>query len=101
MALLPHPPRFPLDGYGDKAEHALAFAVLAALASMAWPRAPLWRVMLALSLLGALIEVFQAIPILHRDCDVRDWVADTIALVLVLAAVGVWRGLRDTARSDT
>ena len=33
-----------------------------------------------LSFLGALIEVLQAIPELHRDCDIRDWIADTAAI---------------------
>jgi hypothetical protein len=36
-----------------------------------------------LSFLGALVEVMQAMPLVHRDCDIRDWVADTVAIVVV------------------
>ncbi|WP_226017156.1 hypothetical protein [Novosphingobium sp. FKTRR1] len=101
MALSPHPPRFPLDRYGDKVEHMSAFFALAVLAAAAWPRAPLWQLLVALSLVGALIEVIQAIPALHRTCDVRDWVADMVALVLALGTMALWQNVRGTARMDT
>lgn len=97
MALLPHPPRFPLDRFGDKAEHAAAFAVLAVLAACAWPRLALWRVLAALSLVGALIELAQAIPALHRDCELNDWLADTLAVAAALAGVALWRAARGPA----
>jgi len=86
MAVLPHPPALPTDAWGDKFQHVMAFAVLAALASMGWPRAPWWKVLGLLSLLGAGIELVQAIPQLHRDADVRDWIADTLAVLAVMAA---------------
>lgn len=94
LALLPHPPRLPMDRYGDKAEHALAFAVLAILATLAWPRVSLLRVLIGLSFVGAAIEVFQMIPALHRDSDVRDWVADMVALLLALGLVRLIRSVR-------
>jgi len=94
LALMPHPPQFPISRYGDKAQHALAFAVLAILAVTAWPRLALVRVLIVLSVLGALIEVFQAIPALHRDCDIRDWVADMVALLLALGAIRLFRLIR-------
>ena len=34
---------------------------------------------------GALIEVAQSIPALHRDCDILDWAADTTAVMVALA----------------
>jgi VanZ family protein len=83
MALLPHPPELAADKFGDKFHHVLAFSVLSALATAAFPRTPPWRMIEHLSFLGAMIEVAQAIPALHRDCDIRDWVADTIAVVVV------------------
>ena len=45
--------------------------------------------------MGALIEVFQAIPALHRDCDWRDWLADTLAVagVLLVLRLVPWRKL--------
>ena len=75
----------------------LAFATLAMLATQAFPRAPLFRIGERLSFAGALIEVLQAIPALHRDCDIRDWIADTLAIAMVLAAVALWRSSRSTA----
>jgi len=42
---------------------------------------------------SALIEVVQAIPALHRDSDVLDWLADTAACGVVLLLVH-WRRSR-------
>ncbi len=94
MAVLPNPPRVPLDRYGDKAEHMIAFAVLAFLAVLAFPRMPRLRIAERLSFLGALIEVVQSIPALHRDCDIRDWIADTLAIVVVVAVTNLVRPMR-------
>lgn len=91
MALLPHPPHVPIDRFGDKFEHMLAFAVMALLAALAHPGTPPLRLGERLSFLGALIELFQSIPALHRDCDVRDWIADTISLAVVLTAFALVR----------
>ncbi len=87
MALLPKPPALPIDRFGDKFEHMLAFAVLALLARFSFRRASSWRLLEHLSFFGALIEVFQSIPRLHRDCDPRDWAADTIAAGLALLLI--------------
>jgi hypothetical protein len=43
-------------------------------------------------LFGAVIEVVQAIPMLHRDSDVMDWIADTAAVLVVLLLIRWWRG---------
>ena len=40
----------------------------------------------AVSASGALVELIQGLPFVHRDMDPKDWAADTIA---VLAVVGV------------
>ncbi len=94
MAVLPHPPHTPLDQFGDKVEHMTAFAVISALAAFAYPRFPLSRIGERLSFLGALIEVVQSIPALHRDCDIFDWVADTIAITVALLIAGLFRRRR-------
>lgn len=83
MACLPQPPHLPTDRLGDKFNHVLAFSVLSALAAVSWPQAPRWRTIERLSFFGALIEVAQSIPALHRDCDIRDWIADTLAVMVV------------------
>ena len=93
MALLPKPPALPIDRFGDKFEHMLAFATLALLARLSFRAERGWRLLEHLSFFGALIEVFQAIPALHRDCDFRDWIADTIAAGAVLLALHALRPL--------
>ena len=83
----PHagPPLLPWD----KAEHVLAFFTLSALALAAFPRVrPVWLAG-ALSLLGALIEIIQGTPLVNRDCDVWDWVADTVAVLAVMGVLAV------------
>lgn len=82
MALLPKPPSLPIDRFGDKFEHMLAFAALAGVANLGWRHVAAWRTALQLSAFGALIEVLQMTPALHRDADVRDWIADSIAIVV-------------------
>jgi hypothetical protein len=93
MAWLPNPPTMPL-GEDDKLWHVIVFVTLSVLASLAFPAARLWRIGERLSFLGALIEVVQSIPVLHRDCDIKDWVADTIAVAAALALVAGARRLR-------
>jgi VanZ family protein len=90
MAVLPHPPEVP--GHpSDKVQHIAAFATLALLGPWAYPRLPLLKLLVRLSLFGAAIEVIQAIPMLHRDSDVLDWVADTAAAGAVLVVVVLMR----------
>lgn len=93
MALVPHPPHIPGNPI-DKIQHMTAFATLALLAALAFPRRPLWQLGEHLSFVGALIEVLQAIPALHRDCDIMDWIADTAAIAIVLVIVALVRRRR-------
>jgi VanZ family protein len=93
MALLPKPPQLP-GAPGDKVQHVIAFATLAALAAAAYERVALWRIAAALAGFGALIEIAQAIPALHRDSSWLDWIADCVAIALVLAIVHLVRRAR-------
>ena len=97
MAWLPHPPPLPWNEE-DKFWHILAFIALSFLASGAFPAAPLARIGERLAFLGALVEVVQSIPALHRDCDIQDWIADTIAIAMSLILVAGFRRWR--ARGD-
>jgi VanZ family protein len=101
MAVLPHPPDLPGEP-PDKIQHMIAFATLAVLGTWGYARTSLGQMLAGLSLFGAVIEFVQAIPALHRDSDVKDWVADTLACGLVLLVVG-WRRARKRAepRSTT
>lgn len=92
MALLPHPPG--VAEVGDKYQHMLAFGTLTILYVLAFPATPLLRVAERLSFLGALVEVFQSIPALHRDADVMDWLADTFIIVVVLLVIRLVRTMQ-------
>jgi len=96
MAVLPHPPDIP-GNPSDKIQHMVAFVTLSLLGAWAFPRLSLIQLLLRLSLFGASIELVQAIPFLHRDSDPLDWIADTIACVAVLVAIG-WRRARPRYR---
>lgn len=100
MALIPQPPRLPIDQFGDKFAHILAFAVLALFARLGCRAARDRTILERMSFMGALIEVFQAIPALHRDCDWRDWLADTLAVagVLLVLRLVPWRRLTAAAQ---
>src|SRR5882672_733862 len=78
----------------DKAEHFIAFYALTGLGVAAFPRHRLWVIGALLSAFGALIEIVQGLPIVHRDRDLWDWVADTIAVVAALSPMLLvwWRG---------
>lgn len=68
----------------DKAEHFTAFYLLTVLAAAAFPRRPVLGIAIALSLLGAGIELVQALPFVARDSDFWDWFADTLAILAAL-----------------
>ena len=90
MAIVPHPPEVPGEP-NDKVQHIIAFATLSVLGSCAYPATALTQLLVRLSLFGALIEVVQAIPALHRDSDILDWLADTVAVAVVLLIIRWWR----------
>ncbi|WP_375382028.1 hypothetical protein [uncultured Sphingomonas sp.] len=98
MALVPHPPG--MAGLNDKVQHSLAFVVLSVLAAGGWPDARLPRIGERLSFVGALIEVLQSIPALHRDCDIMDWITDTAAIAVALGIVWLARGRGPLGRTS-
>jgi VanZ family protein len=92
MAIIPQPPELPGEP-SDKLQHVSAFLVLGALAFFAYPSTRRTSLGIGLSLFGALIEVVQAIPSLHRDSDPLDWIADTAAATVILIGLR-WVGQR-------
>ena len=88
----------PQETLWDKAEHAIAWFVLAAIGLAFWPRRPVRIVGFALAL-GAIVEVLQATMPFGRDGDWRDWVADSVGVAAALACWAVIRGLARTAFS--
>ena len=100
MALLPHPPQLPGEP-SDKLQHIAAFLTLGALGSLAYPRANPLHLGAGLSLFGAIIEILQLIPALHRDGDPLDWAADTAAVALIIVLLRrLIRGPSDPAPED-
>ncbi len=97
MALLPQPPQLP-GAPSDKMQHVIAFATLAGLGSAAYRAMSLMKLLVSLSAFGAVIEVLQAIPALHRDSDPLDWLADITVAALVLVAVKWWRRNLEASR---
>jgi len=82
----------------DKAEHFLAFYVLTGLAVAAFPRGRLIFIALALSAFGALIELLQGTSFVGRDRDFKDWITDSVAIVMALAPMLlVWWRTRVTS----
>ena len=83
MAVSPRPPD--LGGPPSyRIEHVLAFVVLASLSRFAYPAARTTTLVIWLGAFGALIELVQAIPLLGRDSDVLDWLADVFTSAAVL-----------------
>jgi hypothetical protein len=83
----------------DKAEHFIAFYALTGLAAAAFPKRNLIIIALLLSGFGACIEFVQGLPMVHRDRDVWDWFADTIAIIAALSPMLLvwWRGIDRSA----
>lgn len=79
----------------DKAEHFIAFYALTGLAAAAFPKRNLLFIAVLLSGFGAFIEFVQGLPMVHRDRDFWDWVADTIAIAAALSPMLLvwWRAL--------
>lgn len=80
----------------DKAQHFLAFYVLSVLGAAAFPKRSLIVIGSVLSALGAVIELVQATPLVARDGDFFDWLADTVAIAAALGPVILmhWRARR-------
>lgn len=85
----------------DKAEHFVAFFVLTSLAAASYPRVALVLLGLWLSLFGCAIELVQALPFIHRDCDIWDWVADSVGIVAAMTPMLLdrWRRLSAAVHS--
>jgi VanZ family protein len=90
MATLPQPPALPGEP-SDKVQHILAFVVLTVMGTAAHQEPRSYISAIGLLAFGALIEVVQAYPPLHRSSDVRDWIADAAA---VSVTFGLITGLR-------
>lgn len=76
----------------DKAEHAIAWAVLTGAGLLLSTRRR-WAIGVFAFVFGAAIEVLQAILPFGRDGDWHDLAADTVGIVAAYAVWLVWRRL--------
>lgn len=67
----------------DKINHFIAFFVLMALGMGAFPKIAVWKIFTSLALLGILIELLQATPIIKRDMELMDFIVEIIAMLAV------------------
>lgn len=75
----------------DKADHFITFFVLTSLAAASFPAGSLMAIGAVMSAFGGLIELVQGLPFVGRDCDIHDWVADSVAVLAVIAAFALFR----------
>ena len=94
LSLVPPPP-MELPRHGDKVEHLLAYALLAAAAVQVWrPGRPLLLAGLGLVLMGVLLEFAQGALTATRQADPFDALANTLGVALgLLTAFTPWRDL--------
>ena len=64
----------------DKAKHFIVFYGLTFLATMALPKSRYWKIGVVLLGFGIAIEILQGLPIVGRDADLFDVVADTLGV---------------------
>jgi hypothetical protein len=79
------PPRMGMHLFPwDKADHFLSFFVIMTVTLVSFPRTRVLWLAFAVSLLGALIEVVQGLPMVGRDADPFDWMAENAAIAAVV-----------------
>ena len=92
----------------DKLQHLLVYAVLAAAAGL-WPTGAFWgrRPALALLLTALAASAYGATDEVHqyfvpgRNCNVWDWIADTLGAIIGASAMAVlWRPRGAAAEND-
>jgi len=82
MTLAP-PNLLPTVNIWDKAEHAIAWLVLAGLGLVLFPRHVVRIALFSLGV-GVLVELLQATPMIARDGDIRDVLADSVGIAAAL-----------------
>ncbi len=75
----------------DKAKHFIVFYGLTFLATMALPKSRPWKIGAVLLAFGIAIEIIQGLPIVGRDCDVFDVVADGLGIGFFFGPIIVTR----------
>jgi VanZ family protein len=99
LFVLTHTPALPPPpgGISDKGAHVLAYGALAgALFLTLWVNRPGmsglgWKVLAVCTAYGAADEWLQALPMVGRSCEIRDWVADVLGAGIAVGVLGLLR----------
>ena len=81
----------------DKAKHFIVFYGLTFLATTALPKSRFLKIGLVLLGFGIAIEILQGLPIVGRDADVFDIVADTLGIGFYFGPIIVTQWLNQDA----
>lgn len=87
VAILPSVPG--PETYNDKVLHASTFFVLAGLSAVGWRTHSAFKLFIALTAFGGLIEIVQGLDLIGRDADLLDLLADMVGAALGLAAARI------------
>lgn len=79
----------------DKAKHFIVFYGLTFLAAVALPRSRWWKIAVVLLGFGIGIEILQGLPIVGRDADIFDVVADTLGIGFFFGPIVVAKWLKE------
>jgi VanZ family protein len=79
----------------DKAKHFIVFYGLTFLAAVALPRSRWWKIAVVLLGFGIGIEILQGLPIVGRDADAFDVVADTLGIGFFFGPIIVAQWLKE------
>ncbi len=99
-ALTPLASHLPVASYWDKLNHGFAFAVLSVLCGLAFPQLRARFMAPALLGFGALIEILQAIPAVHRSAEFGDLLADAAGIAVGFALINVLRLLASRMKAS-
>lgn len=82
--------------------HMLAFATLGTLAAISFPRRSIALLFVGLTVFGAIIELIQMVPMLNRDSELADLLADMaagLASLVGMRALMAWHMRRQQGPS--
>jgi peptidoglycan/LPS O-acetylase OafA/YrhL len=88
-------------GGSDKTDHMAAFFTISILMRLAYPNRSLVQLFVPIALFGGFIELSQMVPVIHRDAEWGDWIADMVAALAGLLVAWIpARRLSAPARKD-
>jgi VanZ family protein len=90
-AVMPRPHPGGMVVSWDRGDHFLSFYVLTVIAGIGFSPRKLIHLAGGLAAFGLSIELIQALPLIHRDSDVWDWIADLVGIAAVVGPILIGR----------